>query len=502
MLYAAVKGCPALGGKLKTFDAPKVSGMPGVRHVVAAGDDAVAVVATTWWQAKQALDALPIVWDETLAEAFSTDAIIRTMREGLDAPDSMLGRRVGDPDAGLASASKTLTAEYQVPYLAHATMEPQTCTAWITADRAEVWAPTQNGEGTMGVVAALLQRPPSKITIHKCHLGGGFGRRGLSQDWARQAVLIARTVGQPVKMLWTREQDTTHDFYRPLVVSRQAAGLDAQGRVVGWKSRVCGASIFALLAPHFLRDGKDTSQMNGFLAHDMSYDAPFEVTGVTRSFGLPVGFWRAVNYSQNGFFREAFVDEMAHAAGKDAVQFRRQMLGKAPRTLRVLNETAERAGWGHAPKGIHQGIAVVEFDDAICGQVVELSVDKDGAIKIHRVVCVIEGVHIVHPDSVVAQMEGCIVQALGATLTGEITATKGRVDQSNFHDCPLLRLHDTPLIETTILPPFDPDSTRWGGIGEAGVAPLAPALVNALFSATGQRIRSLPLKNHTLKPKA
>jgi len=302
MLYAAVKGCPALGGKLISFDPAKVASMPGVRHVVAAGDDAVAVVATTWWQAKQALAELPIAWDESPAQAFSTDAITQTMREGLSAGEATLGRRVGDPDAGIASAAKTLTAEYSVPYLAHATMEPQTCTAWITPDRAEIWAPTQTAEGTMGVIAALLQRPTAQIKLHKCHLGGGFGRRGLSQDWARQAVIIARAVGQPVKMLWTREQDFSHDYYRPLVVSRQEAGLDARGRVSGWKARVCGASIFAVLAPQFLRDGRDMSLMNGFLANDMSYDTSFEVTGVVRNFGLPVGFWRAVNYSQNAFF--------------------------------------------------------------------------------------------------------------------------------------------------------------------------------------------------------
>jgi len=501
MLYAAVKGCPALGGKLKGFDAAQVSGMPGVRRVLAVGDDAVAVVADSWWRAKKALDALPILWDETAVEGVTTDGVLKTMREGLDAADSFVGRRSADPDAGLGSAVKTVTAEYHVPYLAHATLEPQTCTAWITADRAEVWAPTQNGEGTMAVVAALLQRPPSQIIIHKCHAGGGFGRRGLSQDWTRQAVQIARAIGLPVKMVWSREQDMTHDYYRPLVAARLVAGLDARGGLVGWKVRLCGASIFALLAPHFMRDGRDMGQMNGFLDRDMSYDAPFEVSCVTRNHGLPVGFWRAVNYSQNCFFREAFIDEMAHAAGTDPVSFRRRLLAKSPRTQRVLDETARRAHWGHAPSGVFQGIAVAEFADAICGQVVELSVASDGAIKIHRVVCVLDAGHIVHPDTVVAQTEGCIIQALGAALTGEITVAQGRVEQTSFVDYPLLRMNETPRIETTILAPVDPDTARWGGVGETGVPPLAPALVNAVYAATGQRIRSLPMKNHKLRPR-
>jgi len=500
MLYAAVRGCPAIGGKLKSFDASKVSGMPGVRRVLAVGDDAVAVVADRWWRAKTALDALPIDWDETAREDVSTEAVVRALTSGLQATDAMLGHRAGDPDAGIAAAATRITADYQVPYLAHATLEPQTCTAWVTPDRAEVWAPTQSGEGTLAAVAALLQRPPERIIVHKCHAGGGFGRRGLSQDWARQAVQIAREVGQPVKMLWSREQDMTHDHYRPLAVARQSAGLDAQGRIVGWKVRVCGASILAQLAPQFLRGGQDLSLMNGFRQPDLSYDVPFEVSGITRDAGLPVGFWRAVNYSQNCFFREAFLDELAQAAGKDPVAFRRPLLAKAPRALRVLDETAKRAGWGRAAGGVRQGIAIAEFADSICGQVVELSVAGDGGIKVHRVVCVLDCGHVVHPDTVAAQMEGAVIQALGAVLTGEITVARGRVAQTNFHDYPLLRMHETPVIETTILPPFD-SQARWGGVGETGVPPLAPAFVNAIHAATGQRIRTLPMKHHRLRPK-
>ncbi|MBI2771930.1 MAG: xanthine dehydrogenase family protein molybdopterin-binding subunit [Burkholderiales bacterium] len=501
MLHAAIKACSAHGGKLKSFDAAKVTGMPGVRQVVPVGDNAVAVVAASWWQAKKALDALPVAWDETASANVSTESILKTLQQGLDAGDVVVGNRIGDVDAALAAAATRVTADYQVPYLAHATMEPQTCTAHVVDGRAEVWAPTQNGEGTAQVVAQTLGLDISKVVVHKCHLGGGFGRRGLSQDWARQAVLIARAVGQPVKMIWTREEDMQHDFYRPMVVARQTAGFDSGGRLVGWKIRLCGSSIFASLAPHFMRNGQDPSMTNGLHKGDMGYAIPtFEAGCVMRNTAIPVGFWRAVNYSQNGFFRETFIDEMAHACKQDPYQFRRPLLAQAPRTLAVLDEAARRANWGKPPAGVHQGIAVVEFDDAVCAQVVELSVDKDGAIKVHRVVCVIDPVFAVHPDTIVAQMEGCIIQALGAVLTGEITFKAGRTEQSNFHDYPLLRIHETPRIETYIVANGTDAGQPWGAVGETGVPPLAPALVNAVFAATGQRVRSLPLKHHTLRP--
>ena len=503
MLHAAISACPAYGGRLQSFDAAKVMTMPGVRQVVQVGDTAVAVVASSWWQAKKALDALPVVWDEAASADLSTDAILKTLQQGLDATDVVVGHRIGDVDAALASAATRVTADYQVPYLAHATMEPQTCTAHVVDGRAEVWAPTQNGEGTAQVVAQTLGVDISKVVVHKCHLGGGFGRRGLSQDWARQAVLIAKAVGRPVKMIWTREEDMRHDFYRPMVVARQTAGLDSDGRLVGWKIRLCGSSIFASLAPHFMRNGQDLSMMNSLLQADMGYALPaFEAGYVMRNTAIPVGFWRAVNYSQNGFFRETFLDEVAHAGKQDPYQFRRPLLAQAPRTLAVLDEAARRASWGKAPAGVHQGIAVVEFDDAVCAQVVDLSVDKDGGVKVHRVVCVVDPVFAVHPNTIVAQMEGCIIQALGAALTGEITFKAGRTEQSNFHDYPLPRIHEAPRIDTYIVASGTDPGQPWGAVGETGVPPLAPALVNAIFAATGQRVRSLPLKHHTLRPRA
>jgi isoquinoline 1-oxidoreductase beta subunit len=286
-----------------------------------------------------------------------------------------------------------------------------------------------------------------------------------------------------------------------MVVARLSAGFDADGKLLAWKARVCGASIAANLAPQWMRNGQDIGMMNGFLKADMLYELPsFEVSYAMRNNAIPVGFWRGVNYSQNSFFRESFLDEIAHASGQDPYRFRRQLLARAPRSLAVLDEAARRANWGHAPAGVHQGIAVVEFDDAVCAQVVELSVNADGAVKVHRVVCVLDPVHVVHPDAVIAQMEGCILQGIGAVLTGEITVKDGRVEQSNFHDYPLLRMNETPRIETYLVPSGGDPSVRWGGVGESGLPPLAPAMINAVFAATGQRIRSLPLKQHKLQP--
>jgi isoquinoline 1-oxidoreductase beta subunit len=501
MLYAAVSACPALGGRLKSFDASKVMNMPGVRHVVSVGGTAVAVVADSWWQAKKACDALPVTWDPAAARDLSTETIRETFSRGLDATDVAIGRRIGDVDKALAGAVTIVRADYEVPYLAHTTMEPMTCTARVTAERAEVWAPTQNGEGTLRNVAAVLGIDPSKVIVHKHHLGGGFGRRGLAQDWARMAVLIAKQVERPVKMIWTREEDVQHDYYRPMVLARQVAGFDAAGNLVGWRARVCGSSILVGLSPDRLKNGQDIEMMSAFLDEDMAYDVPnFEVGYVMRNTPVPVGFWRGVNHSQNGYFREAFVDELAHARGQDPYLFRRSLLSKGPRSLAVLDEAARRANWGHAPKGIFQGIALVECYNSVTAQVVDLSVSDTGELTVHRVICVIDAGHIVNPNIVEAQMEGAAVYGLGAVLYGQITLREGRVQQSNFHDYRALRMNEMPQVETYFLSSGSKYTEEWGGVGEPGTPPLAPAIANAVFAATGQRIRSLPFANHELKP--
>ena len=500
MLHAAVMSCPAYGGKLKSFDAEKVLAMPGVRHVVSVGDDAVAVVATSWWQAKKALDALPVNWDETESHDLSTDALRRLFRDNLEAPDMASGEKIGDAEATFARAAKVVEAEYDVPYLAHVTMEPQTCTAHVGPDHAEVWAPTQNAEGTLGVVGRVLRLQPSQIKIHSCQLGGGFGRRGLAQDWAIQSVLIAKAVGQPVKMTWSREQDLARDYYRPMVFCRQKAAFDAEGKLISWLVRLCGSSIFKLLAPQFMRNGVDHVMMDGFLKPGLDYAAPpnYDVGYTMRQTAIPVGFWRGVNLSQNTFFREAFVDEMAHLQERDPYQFRRAMLADNPRALAVLDEAARRASWGSAPAGVHQGIAFIQENRAFCAEVVDLSVDQNSRITIHRIVCVVDPNFVVHPDIAIAQMEGGIIQGLAAALTGEITFEKGRVQQSNFNDYTITRMNEAPKIEVHLMPSLGRHTQEWGGIGETGLPALAPALVNAIFAATSKRIRSLPLKNHGL----
>jgi isoquinoline 1-oxidoreductase subunit beta len=500
MLYATVSACPTLGGRLKSFDATKVVNMPGVRYVVPVEDTAVAVVADSWWQAKKACDALPVIWDPAAGKGLSTETIRETFSRGLEASDVAIGRRIGDVDKALSSGVTIVRADYEVPYLAHTTMEPMTCTAHVTGGRAEVWAPTQNGEGTLCNVAAALGIDPSKVIVHKHHLGGGFGRRGLAQDWARIAVLIAKQVDRPVKMIWTREEDVQHDYYRPMVLARQAAGFGAAGNLVGWRVRVCGSSILVGLSPDRLKNGQDIEMTNAFLDEDMAYEVPnFEVGYVMRNTPVPVGFWRGVNHSQNGYFRESFVDELAHSRGQDPYLFRCGLLSKGPRSLAVLDEAARRARWGHAPKGISQGIALVECYNSVTAQVVDISVSETGELAVHRVICVIDAGYIVNPSIVEAQMEGAVVYGLGAVLYGQITLREGQVQQSNFHDYRALRMNEMPRVETYFLSSGNRYSQEWGGVGEPGTPPLAPAVANAVFAATGQRIRSLPLANHELK---
>jgi isoquinoline 1-oxidoreductase subunit beta len=497
MLFAAVAACPALGGRRVYFDPSAVKDMPGVRHVVPLADDAVAVVADSWWRAKKAVEQLPVVWDESATALLSTPDIKAQFMAALDATDLTVGRREGDTAAALSSALKTVEADYFVPYLAHITMEPQTCTAHVTSEKAEVWAPTQDGEGTLHSVARALHIDPSKVIVNKCHLGGGFGRRGLAQDWAVQAVLISRQIEAPVKMQWTRQDDIRHDVCRPMIVARQTATFSSTGGLTGWKVRLAGSSVFAKLAPERLVNGQDLDMMSGFMSADMFYDVPnIDIAYAMRNTTIPVGFWRGVNHSQNGFFRESFVDEMAHAQGEDPYRFRRKLLTNAPRSLRVLDAVAAHAEWGRSAAGVHQGMGLVECYDSVCAHVVDLSVNGGGELKIRRVTVGIDSAYTVNPAIVVSQMEGAVAWALAAVMTGEITHTRGRVNQSNFHDYPAIRMFEMPPVETLLLPSGDRYLKRWGGIGEPGVPPLAPAITNAIFAATGKRIRSLPLKNH------
>jgi isoquinoline 1-oxidoreductase beta subunit len=381
-------------------------------------------------------------------------------------------------------------------------MEPQTCTAHVTAGHAEVWAPTQNGEGTLLSVADALKLAPAQVMVHKHHLGGGFGRRGLAQDWARMAALIAQQVNRPVKMIWTRDEDVQHDYYRPMVLARQSAGFDRSGNLTGWQVRVCGSSILVGLSPDRLKNGQDIEMMNGFLEEDMAYEVPnFEVGYVMRNTTIPVGFWRGVNHSQNGFFRESFIDELAHHRGRDPYLFRIGLLAKAPRSLAVLKAAAQRANWGHTAPGVYQGIALVECYNSVTAQVVDLSVSSTGEIAVLRVVCAIDAGYLVNPRIVEAQMEGAVAYGLAAALHGEITVQQGQVQQSNFNDYRALRLNEMPRVEVVDASSGNRYTPEWGGVGEPGTPPLAPAIANAVFAATGQRIRSLPFARHLRAPR-
>ena len=495
MLYAAIVQCPVFKGTVRSVDESKLAGLKGIRQVVKQADS-VAVVADTWWQAKKAAEMLPVSWDVGDNGGVSSGTIREEVCAGLSAADARVGRSDGDVDRALALAARRIEADYEVPFLAHATMEPQNCTAHVTAEHAEIWAPTQDGETALAIAADASGLPPGKVVVHKMMLGCGFGRRGIFQDFVRQAVLIAKEVGQPVKLVWTREEDIRHDFYRPVAAARMTGGLDADGTPIAWKIRTAGQSIIAAVSPRVMQFGVDRNFLQGLL-EDMPYDVPnYRVDFAMRNTHVPVGVWRSVNHSQNAFFKEGFVDELAHAAGSDPYLFRRRLLAKKPKQLAVLDAVAAKAEWGSPlPPGVFRGIAIHDSQNSICAQVVEASVTTDGKVHVHRVVSAIDAGHVVNPLTVELQTESAVVYGLTAALYGEITIANGQVEQSNFNDYPMLRLADMPRVETVIVA----SGGFWGGIGETPVPPLAPALCNAIFSATGKRIRSLPLKNHDLR---
>jgi isoquinoline 1-oxidoreductase beta subunit len=482
-------------GTLKSVDETKLAGMKGIRQVVKL-PDAVAVVADSWWRAKKAAEALSPTWDVGDNSSVSSSTISANLHEALSAADARVGRNDGDVDRALGEAVKRIEADYEVPFLAHATMEPQNCTAHVTADLVEIWAPTQDGETALAIAADAAGLPPGKVVVHKMMLGGGFGRRGIFQEFVRQAVVIAKEVGQPVKLVWTREEDVRHDFYRPVAAARMTAGLDANGMPVAWKIRTAGQSIIAAVSARVMQFGVDRNFLQGLL-EDMPYDVPnYLVDFAMRNTHVPVGVWRSVNHSQNAFFKESFVDEMAYAAGADPYLFRRKLLAKKPKELAVLEAAATHAGWDTSPpQGVFRGIALHNSQNSICAQVVDVSVTTDGKVEVHRVVSAIDPGHVVNPLTVELQTESAVVYGLAAVLYGEITIRDGRVEQANFHDYPMLRLAEMPRVETVIVA----SGGFWGGVGETAVPPLAPALCNAIFSATGKRIRSLPLKNHDLR---
>ena len=418
----------------------------------------------------------------------------RLFAQELAAEKSQVGRNDGDVAAGLQSAVRRVEADYEVPFLAHATMEPQTCTAHVKDGQVEVWAPTQGPMTALATAAKAAGVPNENVLIHGAMLGGGFGRRGAIQEFVGQAVLIAKEVDAPVKLVWSREEDIQHDYYRPYGMARLVAGLDADGMPIAWKIRLTGPSFVHGLVPGFGMSFVDRTFLSG-LADEMAYEVPnYRVDYVVQQLPVPLGVWRAINYTQNTFYKESFVDEMAHAAGIDPYLYRRRLLRNNAKNLDVLDAAAKRADWfGPLPHGVCRGIAVTEACGSFCAQVVEASVD-DGEVQVHRVVSALDCGYVVNPLSIEMQTQGAVIYALTAALTGEITIKDGAVAQSNFDTYQMLRMADAPKVETVLAP----SGGFWGGAGEPPVPPLAPALCNAIFAATGKRIRSLPIKNHDL----
>jgi isoquinoline 1-oxidoreductase beta subunit len=501
MLCAAIKDSPVYGGKLASFDDSKAKSMRGVKGVVRVGDSAVAVVADTWWRAKHALDQVSVQWNEGVGANVTSESIAAHVKEGLSAAGDYAGRKEGDAIKAIEGAAKRIDALYSTPFLSHATMEPMNCTAKVTADRAEAWVPTQNGEASHAALAAATGLPLDKCEIYKMDLGGGFGRRGGQQDYVHQAALIAAQFpGVPIKLLWSREEDQAHDFYRPVSQCEMSAGLDAQGNLVGFKLRSSGQSINAWVNPQAIKNGKDERQLQGLWLEpgdaQMGYTIPNVLTEYAiRNTHVPVGPWRGVNTNQNGVYMECFMEEIARAAGKDSLEFRRALMKNHPKHLAIMNAVAEKAGWGTPlPEGVHRGIAQFMGYASYSAAVAEVSV-KDGVVRVHRMVLGVNCGHAVNPSQIAAQVEGSVVYGLGATFFGEITIDKGRAQQLNFDTYPVLRQSQMPKVETVIVPTYD----FWGGVGEPTICVVAPSVLNAIFAATGKPVRSLPLKNQGFK---
>ncbi len=499
MVHATVKGCPVFGGKLASFDDSKVIGMRGVKGVMKINDATVAVVADTWWRAKKAMDALPIVWDEGPNAKVSSASIAEHLKTGLTSDDAFADINTGDALKAIAASAKNIEAVYSLPFTSHTTMEPMNCTVKLTADKAEIWIPTQNAEASLAALSAGSGLPLEKCEVYALDLGGGFGRRIGNQDVVRQGVEIAKKFpGVPVKMVWTREEDQAHDFYRPIAQARMTAGVDDSGNLTGLHIRVSGQSINAFANPAAIKDGKDVRQLQGLWA--APGDAQFGYTHANlrteyamRNTHVPVGPWRGVNTNQNGIFSECFMDEVAKLAGKDPLEFRRALMSERPKHLGVLNAAAERAGWGKPlPSGVHRGIAQFMGYGSYSAAVAEVSVNGD-KVKVHRVVFALNCGHVANSDQTAAQIEGSAPYGM-TTLLSEISVEAGRVVETNFHNFRVMKLVEMPKVETVLVPTYD----FWGGVGEPTICVVVPAILNAIYAATGKPMRNLPLSKQGL----
>ena len=495
MLVATIKDAPVRGNKVKSFDAARVQNMPGVKKVVQVKDSGVAVVADTYWHAKKALDALPVVWEVTDNDKVSSASIAEFIKSGLTAEQAVANHKAGDALAAIKGAARTIEAVYSYPYLNHAPMEPMNTTALYTDNRCEVWCPTQNGEAALAAVSEECGLPIAQCEVHKVLLGGGFGRRGRS-DYVGQAVAIAKQMpGTPIKLLWSREEDMTHCQYHPTTQCKLTAGIDAAGNVVGFHMRISGASISASLAPQNITAGFDPISFQGLLPGgpegQFGYNIPnILIDQAIRQPHITSGFWRGVNVNPNAIYTECFIDELAHELKQDPLAFRLKML--KPKHAAVLKAVAEKAGWGTpAPQGVHRGLAQFMGYGNYVAACAEVSVSADGALKIHRIVGSTDPGTAVNPAQIERQMAGSFVYGLSALIFGECTVKDGAIEQQNFDTYDVLRIKDMPVVETIVMP----SGGFWAGIGEPTIAVAAPAVLNAIFAATGKRLRSVPIKN-------
>jgi isoquinoline 1-oxidoreductase beta subunit len=499
MLIAAVHACPVHGGKLKSFDAAKVEKMPGVKKVLSVDNNAVVVVADTYWNAKTALEKLPVQWDVGKNGDVQQDQITALLKEGLDTTEAFVGNKVGDAKAAIEGAAKKVEAVYAFPWQSHANMEPMNATARYTPDKCEVWCGTQNGEAALAAAAEAAELPVGKCDVHKQMLGTGFGRRGRA-DYVRQAVLVAKQLpGSPVKLIWSREEDMTHGTYHPTTMCKLTGGLDKDGNLVGLHIRISGQSILAGLSPQNLQNGRDPGVFSALNAGGpesaFGYNVPnLLIDHAMRQPHLTPGFWRGVNTNQNAVYSECFMDELAEAAGQDPLAFRLKML--KPKYAAVLKATAEKAGYGKPlPDGHFHGIAQIMGYGSYVAGVAEVSVSNDGVLKIHKITAGTDPGHIVNPAQVERQIAGSFVYGLSAALYGEITLKDGAVEQTNFDSYNVMRMDEMPRVEATLVP----SGGFWGGVGEPTIAVAAPSVLNAIHKATGKRVRILPLMNQDLK---
>src|SRR5437868_5747323 len=500
MLNAAIKDCTVLGGKLKSIDEVNVTGMKGVKKVVQVNDHAVAVVADTWWHAKSALDALPIVWDEGENAKVSSESIAKWLEEGLDASQpAFIGNQNGDAKAAVASAAKKVEAVYNYPYQNHATMEPLNATALYTADKCDVWCGTQNGEAAFAATLEASGLPADKCEVHKLILGGGFGRRGQT-DYVRQAVAIAKQMpGTPIKLLWSREEDMQHGTYHPVTQCKLTGAFDADNNLTALQIRISGQSILFTLRPEALVNGMDPAAFQGLNASGeagIGYSLPnLLVEHSMRNPHVPPGFWRGVNVNQNAIYLECFMDELANAVGQDPVEFRRKLMTKHPKHLAVLNAVADKIGWGKpAPQGIHRGIAQHMGYGSYVAAAAEISVTDGTKIKVHRIVAATDPGYAVNPAQIERQIAGSFVYGLSGLFYGGCTVKDGRIEQANFDTYDSMRINEMPKVESILMP----SGGFWGGVGEPTICVAAPAVLNAYFAATGKRIRSVPLRDQNI----